>query len=366
MKSILHLMNFVGSGGAERYIISLVKGLKDKDFKFYLGVSQRTNNGFERELQELGVDIVLLPMKKVYDMKAAIMICKFCKENDIDIVHTHFLRENCVAVLSKFFGNEVKIINTCHMNWENTFGVQILNRFITRFNYRIIAVSQSVKNILEKEGIKENKIQVIYNGVDCDYFGSNIDSTIDSEFGIDKDVFKVLTIARFNHEKGHFYLLDVIEKLSHKIDLENTRFLLVGDGELKENVEKYAVYKGVDKYIIFTGVRNDIKNILNGVDLYISPSKNEALGISILEAMACGIPVIATNVGGTSEILGKDNEFLVDYGDKDKAVCDILKIYNNESNIKEKISSSGRRRIKDIFSLETMTAKTYNLYMSVE
>lgn len=366
MKSVLYLMSFVGSGGAERYMISLIEGLKNKDFKFYLGVSNITNSIFEEELRKLGVNIVLLPIKKVYDVKAALNIRTFCKKNNIDIIHTHFLRENCVAVLSKLFGNTAKIINTCHMNWENSFKVQVLNRLITRFDYKIIAVSNSVKSILEKEGIRKNKIQVIYNGVDCDYFESSIDSTIDDEFDMGKDIFKILTVARFNEEKGYFYLIDIAKALSNKINLDKVRFVLVGDGELKEDVMRYAMYKGIDKYIIFTGIRNDIKNILSGADLYISPSKNEALGISILEAMACGVPVIATNVGGTPEILGEDNEFLVNYGDKDVAVSDILKIYNNENNIKEKISSNGKKRIKSIFNLETMVQTTYNLYMNAE
>ena len=120
----------------------------------------------------------------------------------------------------------------------------------------------------------------------------------------------------------------------------------------------------IDKYIIFTGIRKDIKNILYGVDLYISPSKNEALGLSILEAMACGVPVVATNVGGTKEILGENSEFLIDYGDTKKACFDIIKIYENINNIKEEIGLSGKKRIKSIFNLETMAQKTYNLYES--
>ena len=141
MKSVLYLISFIGSGGAEKYIISLVTGLRDKGFKFYLGVSKRTNNSFEKELYDLGVEIVVLPIKKVYDIGAAIKISKFCKNNKIDVIHTHFLRENCVAVISKMFGNKVYVINTCHMSWENSFSVQILNRLITRFNYKVISVS---------------------------------------------------------------------------------------------------------------------------------------------------------------------------------------------------------------------------------
>ena len=227
VKSVLYLMGFVGSGGAERYMISLIKGLKNKNFKFYLGVSKRTYNGFEKELEDLGVEIVLLPIKKVYDIGAAISICRFCKKKRIDIIHTHFLRENCVAVISKIFGNKINVINTCHMNWENSFSVQLLNRFITRFNYKVIAVSNSVRNILKKEGILEDKIQVIYNGVDYNYFKKIPDSTIDVEFGIDKNIFKVLTIARFNYEKGHFYLLDIIKELSNKISFEDIRFSFI-------------------------------------------------------------------------------------------------------------------------------------------
>ena len=144
--------------------------------------------------------------------------------------------------------------------------------------------------------------------------------------------------------------------------LSKFRFILVGDGELRQDVKQYAKDNGIDKYIIFAGLRVDIKNILNGVDLYISPSKNEALGLSILEAMACGIPVIATNVGGTPEILGDSYEGLVNYGNKQAAVSKIVKAYQNRDTIKEKCGAFGKNRIKSIFNLETMVQKTYNLY----
>ena len=364
MTYVLHLMNYINSGGAEKYIISLAEKLQGKDCQFYIGVSKKTNNIFEKRLEELGVKIVLLPIKSLYDIKAIIKVKQFCKVSNIEVIHTHFLRENCVSVLSKLIGNNVRVINTCHMNWRNKIGVQIVNRIITRLNYKIIAVSNSVKDILEEEGIERGKIEVIHNGVYYDFYKEQVDSTIDDEFNIPKNIFKVATIARFNSEKGHIFLLNIIKELKKKINLDAFKFILVGDGELKEDIEKMAKDSEIDKYIIFTGIRKDIKNILYGVDLYISPSKNEALGLSILEAMACGVPVVATNVGGTKEILGENSEFLIDYGDTKKACFDIIKIYENINNIKEEIGLSGKKRIKSIFNLETMAQKTYNLYES--
>lgn len=362
MINVLHLMNYINNGGAEKYIISLAEKLQGKKCRFYVGVSKRTNNIFENQLEELGVKIVILPIKSLYDLGAIIKIKRFCKANEIGIIHTHFLRENCVSTLSRLLGNKVKVINTCHMNWRNKKSVQLINRLITKLNYKIIAVSNSVKEILVEEGIKKDRIEIIYNGVDYDFYQEKEISSLNREFNLDKDIFKVVTIARFNGEKGHTYLLDIIEELQNKIDIEKFKFIFVGDGELKTNIENIAKNKGIDKHIIFTGVRRDIKNILYGSDLYISPSKNEALGLSILEAMACGVPIIATDVGGTSEILGKENEFLVNYGDTKKACNDIIEIFNNEGNIKEKVILNGKNRIKSIFNLETMSQKTYNLY----
>ena len=362
MVSVLHLINYIGSGGAEKYIISLARALKDKECSFYVGVSKRTHNKFEKELESLGVKIVLLPIRSIYDIGSAITIVKFCKTEKIDVIHTHFLRENCISVFTRLLGNRAKIINTCHMNWKNRKDVQILNRIITRLNYKVIAVSASVKEILESEGVQSEKIELIYNGVDYNYFKQSIQSTIDEEFNIGKNVFKISTIARFNEEKGHFYLLDIIKELGRKVDLDKFKFILVGDGELKQDVKRYAVDNNIDRHIIFTGLRSDIKNILDGVDLYISPSKNEALGLSILEAMACGVPVIATNVGGTPEIVGHNYWGLINYGDKQCAVSKILEMYQNKDIIKEKLGEFGKNRIKSIFNLETMAQKTYNLY----
>lgn len=353
-------MNFINNGGAERYIISLAKGLKDKGFKFFVGVSKRTYNSCEKELEMLGVKIVLIPIKNVLDIFSAIKISNFCRQNNIDIIHTHFLRENCVAIVSKIFGNKAFIINTCHMNWHNRRDVQILNRVLTRFNKKIIAVSKSVEDNLIKEGIDKNKIQVVYNGVDYSYWSQDIKSTIGEEFNINEDVFKVVTVARFNEEKGYFYLLDIIEEIKNRINLNKFKFILVGDGELRHEVEDYGASKNILDAIIFTGFRSDIKNILKGAHLYISPSKNEALGISILEAMACGVPVIATNVSGSAEILGEDSQYLIEYGNKKDGANRVLQIYNNYGNIKEYIAKKEKDRIKYIFNIDEMLRKTYS------
>ena len=130
-------MNYIGSGGAEKYIISLVRGLKGKECKFYIGVSKRTNNNFEKELEILGAKIVLMPIKSIYDIGSAIRITKFCRREKIDVIHTHFLRENCISVFTRLLGNRAKVINTCHMNWHNPKSVQILNRIITKLNFYV-------------------------------------------------------------------------------------------------------------------------------------------------------------------------------------------------------------------------------------
>lgn len=361
MRTVLHLMNFINSGGAERYIISLVRGLSNRGYTFYVGVSRRTNNSFERELLSLGAKIVLIPIDSVLDFRAAFKISRFCKENNIDIVHTHFLRENCVSVIAKALGNRARVINTCHMNWRNRVSVRVLNRILTKFDDKVIAVSEAVKDNLVREGIDSDKIDVIYNGVDCDYWGEDIRSTIDDEFNIGDGVFKVVTIARFNEEKGYFYLLDIIRGVINKVEAGRVKFILVGDGEKRSEVERNVVDKGIEDAVIFAGVRNDVRNILRGADLYVSPSKNEALGISILEAMACGVLVVATNVGGTPEILGCDSEFLVEYGDVEDAVNKILKIYKSYDSIVKGVVTDGREKIRKKFSLEGMLQKTYNL-----
>jgi glycosyltransferase involved in cell wall biosynthesis len=321
---VLQLLNYPGRGGTEKYILSLAEGLHNKSCYFHVAFSQK--GPMLKELRNVGIKSFKLPMRCPYDVKAAWQLKKLCTGNSIDLIHTHFLRENYISILSSFLGNKVSIINTVHMLQPKGIISGSINSFVTRRDAEIIAVSNAVKNQMIEEGINDSKIKVIYNGVNISYWGLGRQRLkIREDLGIGSGDFVVCSVARFSEEKGHIFLMETIKYLKKVIECNRNKkelnrkvwFILSGDGELLMQCKKFAEIVGISEEVIFTGHRDNIKDILHASDLFVSHSKSEALGISILEAMACGLPVVATDSGGPSEIINSQTNCgkIVEYGD---------------------------------------------------
>jgi len=368
MLNILHLINYPGKGGSEKYILSLMEKLQNKDCKFYICHSE--DGPMLDNAKKLGAEILNLKMRSPYDLKAAKELKKLCRKLSIDIVHTHFLRENCIAALSKLLGNRAILVNTYHLIADENILMRLFNAVLTAVTDRIIAVSNAVKMKMASECINSEKIKVIHNGVDVEYWKGGRDLKIRDELGVSRNAFMVTSIARFTEEKGHIFFLESIKEFK-KLFYQNGRnsagdvkFVLVGDGEMLDECINFADMLGISEDVIFTGYRHDVKEILYGSDLFVSHSKSEALGISILEALACSVPVIATNAGGPSEIIGENNDcgIIVEYGDTEEMAKSILKFINDKSYYNS-CRENALKTVREKFNLEKTVEETFNLYI---
>lgn len=366
MINILHLINYMGGGGTESYIYSLAKKLHNNKCRFFIAYSKP--GPALKLFQDMEIQTIQLNMSSPYDIKAARKLKQLCKKLSIDVVHTHFLRENYISIFSKIMGNKAVLINTNHMLTENSRTVVLSNKLMTFFNSHIIAVSNAVKEKLVKEGINPKKIKLIYNGIDTEYWNCEKNLGLKDEFGIDKQEFVVASVARFSEEKGHFFLLETIALLKKLIKTQQyegfqIKFLLIGDGGLLSQCKDLSKSLGIAEDVIFTGHRSDVKNILPNCDLFVSHSKSEALGISILEALSCGLPVITTDSGGTREIINKDTDcgIMVDYGDKENFAKAIIKLFQDKA-LCEKYKRNGYNILKEKFNLDKTAEETYTLY----
>lgn len=385
MHKILHMLNYLGNGGSEKYIYSLAKRLHGKTCEFYIAYSE--DGPGRSAFEELGIELLPLSMDSPFDIKAAMRLRELCRSFSIETVHTHFLRENYIGAISKILGNKVRLINTRHMLLENPGTVVLANRIFTRFNYRIIAVSRHVRDSLIREGIGSDRITMIYNGVDPDEWSSSMESSgsgavsssgeprrhtgssFRKQMGIGDDEIVITSVSRFSPEKGHAFIIEVIRHFCgnlHKYCRPGIRcrFILAADGpgigEIKEKAKEY----GLEDCIIFAGYVQNVKDLLKSSDIFIAHSKSEAFGIAIIEAMASGLPVITTASGGTAEIVNEElgNGILVEYGDIEKYADSIALLVNDES-LRKQYAEKGLAAVRDHFSLDKTANETYNLYV---
>ena len=354
--NILHMIFSMERGGAETYLYNMLDN-PEEDISIHVICNHR-GSAHDR-LEERTGDIETVRMRHILDIGAARRIATYCKEKDIDIIQAHFLRENYIAVLSKLFNPRIRIIWTAHLIQQNNWIIRFLNRIFSSFIDRIICVSKAVEASIIEEGISEDITQVIYNGVDTKYF-KYIENGIREELSVPSDTLLLTTIARFHKEKGHSFLMDALKELKEYIP--NFRALLLGEGKERDTIEDMMEEYGLDEQIMILGYTGDIIRILSATDIYLSPSKMEAISFSILEALSCGVPVVATHVGGVPEIFEKGNcGILVPFGDEKVFAKAIVELYNSRSEYRH-MRENCRNIVEEHFSQENMLKDTYGLY----
>ncbi len=357
---VLYLINYAGKAGTEKYVYNLVKTFKNKDTKCYFAYSEP--GLLSEQMEEMGIESLRLTMKHPFDLKAAKTLADYCRKNNIDVIHTQYPRENYIALLSRRYYSGTRVVYTCHLTLKTSFLWKITNKLMTKHNHKIISVCNNGKELLIGNGVPEDKIDVVFNGIrPSKEVKKNL--TKRSELGIDEDTFVITTLSRYHMAKGLDFFTDSVYKLKKLTDKKFV-VLFLGDGELfgeiKERIEKL----GLQNQIRQMGFRNDASEILSASDLYVNSAKcYEALSFAILEALDQALPVVATNVGGNGDIINAETNcgILVEYGDTDAMARAIYEMMHNRERYEE-FSENARIAVKEKFDLDVLLNETYKKY----
>ncbi|MCX7749014.1 MAG: glycosyltransferase [Clostridia bacterium] len=362
MLKVLYLINHAGKAGTERYVYSLMEKLHNKKIKAALAYNEE--GLLVERVKALGIETHQINMRNPFDIKAIFNLSSLCKKLQIDLIHTQYLRENYIAMQSRLLNPKVKVMYTSHFIMRNNGVTRMFNRLLTPLEANIISVCNKGKEMMIRNGVTGKKINVIFNGVDPNFWGDPVPSTIRKEFNIGEDVFILLCASRFAHDKGHDFLINAIAELK-KMTRKEFRCILANDGPLLEDRKKQALELGLEKDIIFTGFRKDVKNLIYGSDLYINSSEHEALSFAIIEMLASGLPVIATDMGGNGDIINPETNcgILVKYNDAKGLAEAILKVMN-DPQLQKTLRENAIKAIQEKFNLDNMVLETYNLYRS--
>lgn len=315
---VLHLISSGGLYGAERVILNIARNKTGLDS--YIGAIYNQHNPHIEiidEAKNMSLKTVLFNSKGQLDIRTVFAIKHFLNTNNIDVIHTHNYKSDILGILAAKLAN-IKCVATNH-TWHSSDKkmrfYERIDAFFLKFCEKVVAVSDEIKEVLIKSKVDQSKVKVIYNGIDIDRFSEERPkNALKSSFGFSDDDIIVSIIARLSKEKGHEILLKAAQeviKTNH-----NIKFLVVGDGPLKEILKQMAEkYKLMDA-VYFTGVRFDMPDIYSNSDIFVNTSYVEGLPMSILEAMAAKVPMIVTPVGAATKIIkNQENGILVDAGD---------------------------------------------------
>ncbi len=350
--NVLYIIWSLALGGAERVVINLAKGL-DR-VRFNPVVCCLNDEGqFAGELKSEGIKVIALNKQGKFDVSIINKLVKVIKENNISIVNTHLWGANFWGRIAARKAGVPVIIATEHNSdtWK-TWLHFILDRWISGFTDKIIAVSASVRDFYVSSGITAEKIEVIYNGIDAaDFKPKN-----------SKEETVLAIIGRLVEQKGHRYLFEALNALNgqHKIKL-----LVVGDGPLKDSLHDIVSNLRLEDRIVFTGFRKDVPELLKKIDVLVMPSLREGLPIIALEAMAAGVPVVATKVGGIPELITDGKTGVLVEPRNPKALEDGIIRIIDDANLMNEIIHNARKRVEEEFNVNTMAGKTQLLYENI-
>lgn len=363
--NVLYLLNHAGKAGTERYVETLARYLSaDGRVKPFFAYNEA--GLLVERMEALGAPCRRVELRSRFDFKAAKAIAKLCEEWSIDLIHCHYLREHYIALLAKRYHKHIKVVYTNHFILPNDFVTRLSNRFMDRKQDQMIAVCNKGKEQLIANGWSGDRIQVVFNGVDLDaWAGTRSQSTLRQELGLPEDRFVMLCASRFAEDKGHKYLINSIKRLA---ELTATPFTLVlaGDGPLLEETKGQVKDLELEDRVKFLGFREDIKNLYLGSDLYVNSSQHEALSFLIIEAMAAGLPVIATNIAGNPDIVNDDAGcgLLVEYDNPDSMAV-AMKCFLEEPDFLSRCRDGARRTAAEKFEVHKMADATCAVYEKV-
>lgn len=241
--------------------------------------------------------------------------------------------------------------------------MRILRGIILRLLTRIIFVNRITRAAyIGLYGLRSDKCVTIHNGVQVNQFSYLAFGRQDTrvKLGVSSNECMVLATGNLTEVKGYGYLVSAVNQLKEKNI--PVRCFIAGQGELEEKLKAQIKSLGIEKYVELLGYRDDIPSLLTAADILCMPSLNEALGYSLLEAMAAGVPVVASQVGGIPEVISHGKEgFLVPPGDVDQLATAIERLAI-DSQLRGRFGSAGRGTVRSRFSIETMLSQTRDLF----
>ncbi|HIR84219.1 MAG TPA: glycosyltransferase family 4 protein [Candidatus Galloscillospira excrementavium] len=363
MRNVLYLLNYAGKAGTERYVETLVRYLNHREINAFFAYHE--GGLLVERLEELGVPTRQIELRSRFDLRAARTLARLCEEWSIDLVHCQFLREHYIALLAKQYNKRIRVVYTNHFILPNNAVTRFTNRLLDKRQDQMIAVCTRGREQLIANGWKGDRIRVIFNGVDLEaWAGPRSESTLRQELGLPEDRFVMLCASRFADDKGHRYLIHSVKRLTELTSVPFT-LVLAGDGPLLEETKQQVRDLGLEDKVVFLGFRKDIKNLYKGSDLYVNSSRHEALSFLIIEAMAAGLPVIATDIAGNPDIVNDEAGcgLLVEYDNPDSMAV-AIKCFLEEPDFLSKCREGALRTVAEKFEVHKMvedTAKVYEL-----
>jgi glycosyltransferase involved in cell wall biosynthesis len=384
--NVMQIILDLDIGGAQEVVRTLVEYLVSDDCTPI--VCTFKDGPLRQDIERLGIAVEVLPPRRysivalplfIFDMiRIWRALARFIEKHNVDVVQTHLLRSLDFLVLFLLYTTNLRVVLWTFHSASFELAADYLprhkwllapKRFSHRALYRLsshlvsgfVAISDRVgKAMVEVIGPIGDKITVICNGVDTRRYGPAIDRTlVRSQLGLDANVRLIAMVGTLKKVKGHCYIIEAMTSLAPRYP--DLHLLFVGDGELRGELQAQVAQLDLER-IHFLGNRHDIPALLAASDIFVLPSLWEGLSMALLEAMASGLPIVASEVSGTVQaIIPNETGLLVPPGDVQRLTEAIEQLLSDPARA-QAMGAAARRRVEAEFSAQKQAGEHLALY----
>ena len=364
---ILHLVQSLGVGGAEILLLNYIKAFGTTRYKHFVYCFE-LSGPLKSEIEKLGIHVRIGPyrdsIKKPVKFILSIVIlicdlCKFIKNRRINIIQSHLGHANQLGtIVGKILG--IPAFPTVHntMAFEDErrkrdlriYVIRVVDEIVYRIADKVIAVSDEIKEIIMKTfRLDDSKILVLKNGIIWDK-DTIKPAKLEPEFHLKPDTTILISVGSLTYQKAYDVLIRAIANLT-KEGYDNILVLIVGEGEERLGLESLIQEMKLERWIKLLGLKKNVISLLKASDIFVMPSRYEGLSIAMIEAMACGLPIVASDAPGLN-IYIKNNKsgLLFPVGDY-KALSQCIKQVLTNKTLQKNFSYEVKNYFKKEFDL---------------
>lgn len=363
MKTILHIIDTTGPGGAETVFIDLISHLPAQKYRSIVVI--RGKGWVYEELGRRGIEPILLDAKGSFNWRYLKSLVSLIHREKVDLIQSHLLGSNIYASLAGLL-SRTPVVATFHGMVDVAEKERLLSLKFAAINYgavAIVAVSKDLRdNIVNRTSLRADKTTVIYNGINTEDFNHPRSNRLRQQFGWGEDEIIVGSLGNIRPAKAYDVLLQVAALL--KENKRSYRFVIAGHGKgsLYKKILNLRSELKLDEQVQFLGFNDDPADFLSNLDMFVLSSSSEGFSIATIQAMAAGLPVIATRSGGPQEIITDGENGCLIAPASSQEIADALITLASDASLCRRLSDAGRRHVASTFDILAMVEAYEDIY----
>lgn len=356
--NVLHLDEQREWRGGEQQASWLLQGLVKRGHR--VAIAGRPGAPFVTDAHG-GVDCPrwTFALRNEGDIFSAWGIARTALQNEIDIIHAHSSHAHMLACLARKLAPQLKVVVSRRVSFPPK------SNAITHWKYRqpdvFISVSAEVDRVLRAYGVPDERLALVHSSVDLARV--NVEPVPRDAIGVPAEALLLVTAGAMVGHKDHANFIEAVDFVRKEIP--HVRGVIAGEGELRPQLEALRAARGLEEHIIFLGHRNDAPALIRAADVYVSSSWSEGLGTSVLEALACGTPVVAAEAGGIPEMVREGETGRLVPNRDPVALAEAILASVRDREAASAMAAKGKRLVEKRFGVDRMVDDTIKVYQGL-